>query len=86
MRRIAQELDTGAASPYAYVRNTTDLHAYMLDDLLGGLDLTPVTAEGGWRDRLVTVPELYVEVLADYPGLAESVIGSVGAAVHPTSG
>ncbi|WP_279583358.1 helix-turn-helix domain-containing protein [Fodinicola feengrottensis] len=42
MRRLAQELDTGAASLYVYVRNTAELHAAILDDLLGGLDLSPV--------------------------------------------
>ena len=35
MRRLAQELDTGAASLYVYVRNTAELHAAMLEELLG---------------------------------------------------
>ena len=35
MRRLAQELDTGAASLYVYVRNTAELHAAVLDELLG---------------------------------------------------
>ena len=52
MRRLAQELDTGPASLYVYVRNTAELHAAMLEELLGQVDLTPVTAAGDWRDRL----------------------------------
>ena len=39
MRRIATALDTGPASLYVYVSDTEDLHAQILDALLG-----PVTA------------------------------------------
>ena len=35
MRRLAAELDTGPASLYVYVRNTAELHAAMLEGLLG---------------------------------------------------
>jgi AcrR family transcriptional regulator len=74
MRRIAQELDTGAASLYVYVRNTAELHAAMLEELLGQVDLTPVTAAGDWRDRLVTVLWSYTRILFEQPGLAQSVL------------
>jgi hypothetical protein len=40
---VAQELDTGAASLYVYVRNTAELHAAMLEQLLDQVDLSPVT-------------------------------------------
>jgi AcrR family transcriptional regulator len=73
-RRLATELDTGAASLYVYVRNTAELRAYMLDDLLAGLDLSPVTAEGDWRERLVAVLWSYTVVLAEHPGLAQSAL------------
>lgn len=49
MRRLAQELDTGAASLYVYVANTAELHAAILEDLLGAIDLTaakPATVTG----------------------------------------
>ena len=58
-RRIAQELDTGAASLYVYLRNTAELHAAMLEQLLGQVDLGPVTAAGDWRDRLITILTSY---------------------------
>ena len=35
MRRLAKELDTGPASLYVYVRDTDELHAAVLDELLG---------------------------------------------------
>jgi AcrR family transcriptional regulator len=74
MRRLAQELDTGAASLYVYLRNTAELHAAMLEQLLGQVDLTPVTAPGDWRDRLVTVLSSYTSILFGQPGLAQSVL------------
>ena len=74
MRRIAQELDTGAASLYVYVHNTAELHAAMLEELLGQVDLTPVTAAGDWRDRLIRVLWSYTRILFEQPGLAQSVL------------
>jgi AcrR family transcriptional regulator len=74
MRRLAQDLDTGAASLYVYVRNTAELHAAMLDELLGAVDLGPVTAAGDWRDRLIAVLRSYTEILFGQPGLAPSVL------------
>jgi AcrR family transcriptional regulator len=71
---VAQELDTGAASLYVYVRNTAELHAAMLEQLLGQVDLSPVTAAGDWRDRLVTVLSSYTCILFGQPGLAQSVL------------
>src|ERR1700731_3285778 len=59
MRRLAQELDTGAASLYVYLRNTAELHAAMLEQLLGQVDLGPVTEAGDWRDRLITILTSY---------------------------
>src|SRR5450432_2404244 len=74
MRRLAQELDTGAASLYGYVRNTAELYAAVLDELLGGVDLTPATASGDWRTRLEQVLNSYTGVLFEHPGLAQSAL------------
>jgi AcrR family transcriptional regulator len=74
MRRLAQELDTGPASLYVYVRNTAELHAAILDELLGEVDLTPLAAAGDWRDRLVRVLTSYTVVLFEHPGLARSAL------------
>ncbi|MFJ4098261.1 TetR/AcrR family transcriptional regulator [Amycolatopsis japonica] len=71
MRRLAQELDTGAASLYVYVRNTAELHAAILDELLG--TITP-PAEGSWRDRLERLLAAYIKTLLEYPGLALSAL------------
>lgn len=74
MRRLAQELDTGPASLYVYVRNTAELHAAMLEELLGQVDLSPVTSPGDWQDRLIQVLWSYTSILFEYPGLAQSVL------------
>jgi AcrR family transcriptional regulator len=68
MRRLAKELDTGPASLYVYVADTEELHAAMLDELLGEVDLDP--ADGDWRARLWQVLDSYRRVLHDNPSLA----------------
>jgi AcrR family transcriptional regulator len=74
MRRLAQELDTGPASLYVYVGNTAELHAAVLDELLGTVDLAPARAEGDWRERLIDVLTSYTAVLFEHPGLARSAL------------
>ena len=74
MRRLAQELDTGAASLYVYVANTAELHAAILEDLLGAVDLRPAKAEGDWQDRLVAILFSYTKVLFEHSALAHSAL------------
>lgn len=73
MRRVAAELDTGPASLYVYVANTTELHALLLDRLLGSLDLTWDEVEP-WRDRLHRVLADYVELVSREAGLARAAL------------
>ena len=78
MRRLAQELDTGPASLYVYVANTAELHAAVLDALLGEVDLAAGPAEEGnaedWREQLVAVLTSYTLVLFQHPQLARSAL------------
>ncbi|MFE4453677.1 TetR/AcrR family transcriptional regulator [Streptomyces sp. NPDC056796] len=74
MRRLAQELDTGPASLYVYVGGTAELHAAILERLLGDVDLGPAAGAGDWRDRLAQVLLSYTRVLLDHPGLAHSAL------------
>jgi AcrR family transcriptional regulator len=74
MRRLAQELDTGPASLYVYVASTADLHAAVLDELLGEVDLGSAESRGGWRERLVGVLTSYTRVLFAHPALARSAL------------
>lgn len=74
MRRLAQQLDTGPASLYVYVRDVAELHAAVLDELLASVDLGPVRADGDWQERLQQVLASYTVVLFGYPGLAQSAL------------
>ncbi|MEU8733372.1 TetR/AcrR family transcriptional regulator [Streptomyces sp. PB17] len=74
MRRLAQELDTGPASLYVYVANTAELHAAVLDALLGEVDLTGAGAEDDWREQLRAVLTSYTLVLFAHPQLARSAL------------
>lgn len=73
MRRLAAELDTGAASLYVYVRSTTEVHAWLIDRLLARLDLT-WNGPGDWRRRLRTLLTDYADLLMEHPGLARSAV------------
>ncbi|MFC8935746.1 TetR/AcrR family transcriptional regulator C-terminal domain-containing protein [Rhodococcus sp. NPDC057135] len=81
MRRLALELDTGPASLYVYVRNTAELHAALLDELLGVVDLAE-NISGTWQARLERVLTSYTAVLFDHPGLAQSALVSRPSGVH----
>ncbi|MCX5251253.1 TetR/AcrR family transcriptional regulator C-terminal domain-containing protein [Streptomyces sp. NBC_00201] len=72
MRRLARELDTGPASLYVYVRNTAELHAAVLDELLGTVG--PAPAEGTWRERLERMLTAYTATLFEHPSLARSAL------------
>ena len=69
MRRVAAALDTGPASLYVYVRDTEDLHAQLLDELLGSVPPV-VPADGDWRNHLAAALTNYLRVLFDHPGIA----------------
>jgi AcrR family transcriptional regulator len=69
MRRIAAALDTGPAALYVYIRDTEDLHAQILDALLGSLR-APSGRRGTWRVRLKALLTSYSRVLFDHPEMA----------------
>jgi AcrR family transcriptional regulator len=77
MRRIAAALDTGPASLYVYVRNTDDLHAQVLDSLLGRM--APIASRGTWRQRLHDELAEYSRILFEYPEIAR-----ITQTTHPT--
>jgi AcrR family transcriptional regulator len=74
MRRLAQELDTGPASLYVYVANTAELHAAVLDALLGEVELPADRSGSDWREDLVAVLTSYTRLLFEHPQLARSAL------------
>jgi AcrR family transcriptional regulator len=76
MRRVAAELDTGAASLYVYVANRDAMLDAMLDHVIGEMRLPPVEP-GRWREQLVAAGVEIVTVMDRYPGIARVAIGNV---------
>ncbi len=74
MRRLAKELDTGPASLYVYVRDTDELHAAVLDELLAEVDLSPVESDEPWQERLHAVLDSYTDLLFAHPSLARTAV------------
>lgn len=74
MRRVAQILDTGPASLYVYIANTAELHAAVLDELVGSVASGDDGGSGDWADRLEALLGAYSRVLFTYPGLARSAL------------
>jgi AcrR family transcriptional regulator len=75
MRRVAQELDTGAASLYVYVANREDLMAAMLERALGTVSEPP--PDGPWQQRLTAVLEATAEAMSRHSGLALVALGEI---------
>lgn len=73
MRRLAGELDTGPASLYVYVKNTTELNAQLIDRLLKELDLSWDGVEP-WRERLRRVLSDYSALLTSRTELANAAL------------
>jgi len=72
MRRLAAELDTGAASLYVYFKDMDELYVAVLDELLGTLDFR--RGRKPWRKRLALLLVSYSELLTAYPTLAKTAL------------
>jgi AcrR family transcriptional regulator len=70
MRRIAAELDTGAASLYVYVKNRDELLWAMFDRVAG--DVLPLTTPDPerWREQVHDLLGNFLKALESYPGIA----------------
>jgi AcrR family transcriptional regulator len=69
MRRIAAELDTGAASLYVYVRNRDELLIAMLDRVTSTIVLVEPDPKQ-WRTQIQNLLGSSLAALTSYPGLA----------------
>ena len=70
LRKVATELDTGAASLYVYVDNLGELQSLVLDRALGTIAL-PDQQTDHWRRRVKDVLLAYFRILCGRPGLAQ---------------
>ena len=76
MRRVAGELDTGAASLYVYVRNRDELLRAMLDRV--GASIPRVEPDPKrWREQLVTLITASRDAMDRHPGIARVPLANV---------
>jgi AcrR family transcriptional regulator len=74
MRRVAAELDTGAASLYVYVRNREELLRAMMDRVAGTVPRVAPEPER-WREQVHDLMRGLREALEAHPGLASVLTG-----------
>jgi AcrR family transcriptional regulator len=74
MRRVAAELDTGAASLYVYFANRDELLRVMMDRVAGTVSLITPEPER-WRDQAYELMRGILDALEIYPGLASVLLG-----------
>jgi AcrR family transcriptional regulator len=74
MRRVATELDTGAASLYVYVANRDELLHAMLDRVLATVPLATPAPER-WREQIYELMVAARRALEAHPGMAAVLLG-----------
>ena len=75
MRRVAQELGTGAASLYAHVQNKDDLVEAVLDRVFSEVEIPAPT--GDWRTDLTRLAYATRDALARHRDIAKALWGKV---------
>lgn len=76
MRKVAQRLDTGAASLYAYVSGKDELLELVFDELVGQVEL-PVPDPERWREQLIKMLRDFQAVLVSHRDAALAGLGRV---------
>jgi AcrR family transcriptional regulator len=76
MRRVAAELDTGAASLYVYVRNRDELLRAMMERVAGMVPRVAPEPER-WREQVHELMRALRTALEAHPGLASVLTGDV---------
>jgi AcrR family transcriptional regulator len=76
MRRIAEELDTGASALYVYVDNRDDLLDAMFDHVMAGVAVAGLPA-GDWRQRLAWLLLQAITAASGHGGLARVALTTI---------
>jgi AcrR family transcriptional regulator len=76
MRRVAEELGTGAASLYWHVTNKDALIELMVDRVAGEIGV-PAPDPARWREQLIEWMTRSREVLKRYPGVGALTMGRI---------
>lgn len=74
MRRVARQLDTGAASLYVYFANRDELLGAMMDRVAGTVSL-PTPDPKRWREQVYDLMRGFRDALEAHPGMASVLLG-----------
>jgi AcrR family transcriptional regulator len=78
MRRIADELDTGAASLYAHVADKDELLGAVYDTAMGAVEISDIKPTArGWQQQLKEFIRRYRSALLEHRDLAKVQLGNV---------
>jgi AcrR family transcriptional regulator len=84
MRRVAEELDTGASALYVYVENRDDLLDAMFDQVMAPVAAAAPPA-GDWRQRLSWLLLEAVTTASGHGGLARVALTTIPAGPNATA-
>ena len=76
MRRVAAELNTGAASLYAHVANKDELLKLVIDRVFGSVEIPEADPEQ-WVEQLREMMRGTRRILQAHPGIARAMLGQV---------
>ena len=76
MRRVADELETGASALYVYIQNRDDLLDAMFDHAMAAVAEVALP-EGDWRERLTSLLLLSISTASGHGGLARVALTTV---------
>ena len=69
MRAVAAKLGTGAASLYAHVRDKSELHALLLDAVIGEVEV-PAANAARWQEQIKEFCHSQYRAMVRHPGIA----------------
>lgn len=76
LRQVADRVETGPASLYAYFANRDVLLEHLLDAAYGEVELVEITT-GGWKPALAATIGNTIDALGRYPGLGAVALGTI---------
>ncbi|MBN9176842.1 MAG: TetR/AcrR family transcriptional regulator C-terminal domain-containing protein [Microbacterium sp.] len=78
LRQVAEQVETGPASLYAYFANRDVLLGHVLDTAYAHVPLVDAGAHGlDWREALTQTIVNTIDVLQSYPGLGAVALGTI---------
>jgi AcrR family transcriptional regulator len=77
MRRVAQELDTGAASLYAHVANKKELLDLVFDRIVGEMELPAAVDSRPWREQIREIGVTMHRTLSAHADVARVALANI---------